>query len=162
MVAGSVRYKLSDVLTCETSSSPAKRPTGLRSKKQQRIARERYTNVVTPKGRRKSKKKLNGWVYWFRSNISPLMVSPASIRRVLLDRYGQFMNKAQVIRGIGKTQLAEAIERNQLRRHHARRAFSGSRNTRVFFLTLDVAAYLAETRSRTKNRLTAQKSFRHH
>src|SRR5258706_8754798 len=52
----SVRYKLSDVLNCETSSSPAKRPTGLRSKKQQRIARQRYTNVVTPKGRRKSKK----------------------------------------------------------------------------------------------------------
>jgi hypothetical protein len=75
------------------------------------------------------------------------MVSPASIRRVLLDRYGQFMNKAQVIREIGKTQLAEAIERNQLRHHHTRRAFSGSRNTRVFFLTLDVAAYLTEIRS---------------
>jgi hypothetical protein len=89
----------------------------------------------------------------FRSNISPLMVSPASIRRVLLDRYGQFMNKAQVIREIGKTQLAEAIEGNQLRPHHTRRAFNGSRNTRVFFLTLDVAAYLARIRSRSNSKL---------
>src|SRR5258708_31849653 len=94
-----------------------------------------------------------------RSNNSPTMVSPASIRRVLLDRYGQFMNKAQVIREIGKTQLAEAIERNQLRRHHARRAFSGSRNTRVFFLTLDVAAYLAETRSRNEKPVNGRKKL---
>jgi excisionase family DNA binding protein len=56
----SVRYKLSDVLNYEikasSSISPAKRPTGLRRKKQQSIARERYTNEVAPKGRRKSKK----------------------------------------------------------------------------------------------------------
>lgn len=59
------------------------------------------------------------------------------------------MNKAQVIREIGKTQLIEAIKGNQLRHHHTRRAFNGSRNTRVFFLTLDVAAYLVGIRSRS-------------
>jgi hypothetical protein len=87
------------------------------------------------------------------------MVSPTSIRRVLLDRYGQFMNKAQVIREIGKTQLAEAIDGNQLRHHHTRRAFNGSRNTRVFFLTLDVAAYLVGIRSRSSKPVKGRKKL---
>lgn len=50
----SVRYKLSDVLNCEikasSSVSPAKRTTGLRSKKQQSIARARYTERRNTKG----------------------------------------------------------------------------------------------------------------
>jgi len=64
------------------------------------------------------------------------------------------MTKAQVVREIGKTELTEALTDNKLRVHHVRKAFNGSRNTRVFFLTVDVAAYLIRSRTPVKRRKT--------